>query len=71
MAAFIASTAACLIIFFVDTRPKWKQPSKKLFWLSLLFLLSGYILLALVSFEIRPPSPLLPFEIVVKFFTGG
>lgn len=71
MASLIASTAAFLIIFFVDTRPKWKLPSKKLFWLSFIFLLSGYIFLAVVSFEIRPPSPLILFEKIVTFFTGG
>lgn len=70
MASFIASTAAVLIIFFVDTRPKWKTQSKKMFWLSVVFLFSGYVLLALVSFEIRPPSPLLIFEKAVGVFTG-
>lgn len=71
MASFIASTAAFLIIFFFDTRPKWKLPSKKMFWLSFIFLLSGYIILAFVSFNVYLIRPLMPFEKVVTFFTGG
>lgn len=71
MEAFLVSTAAFLTVLFATLIPKWKSGTKKTFWLGAVFLLSGYVLLCLVSFGYRPTSPLVLFEMIVSFFTGS
>lgn len=70
MAALTFTTIAFIIIGYFDVWPKWKAGQKKLFWVGALFLLGGYVILALTSFEIRAPSPIKPFEYLVYNILG-
>ena len=71
MDAFTVSTVACLTVFLSTLVPRWKAGEKKIFWIGICFLVCGYAFLSVVSFGIRPPSPLLFFEWVVSLFTGA
>jgi uncharacterized membrane protein len=70
MAAFLASTISFLAILRYSLTPRWKAGEKKAFWVGAVFLTAGYALLCVVSFEIRPPSPLILFEFIASLFTG-
>ena len=69
MQSLLFATALFLAIFHFGLRPKWKA-DKKVFWVGVVFAVSGYALTCIIDFQVRPPSLLLPFEIIVKALTG-
>jgi len=70
LVSFIICSLISVFIFQFDLKPKWNT-DKKGFWIGAVFLVSGYALLALMSFDIRPPSFVYPFAFIAGLFLQG